>query len=112
MPTLPGFRFVADECSTGLQYGGRIDTLGLDENGAPVIIEYWCGQDPRVIDQGLSYLSWLMDHRAEYTPRRAIAAVPTDASRRPNLHPQPPATSSGRNQRGGPGVRAWCASAR
>ncbi|SPF40020.1 hypothetical protein SBA4_2470041 [Candidatus Sulfopaludibacter sp. SbA4] len=33
-------RFLASEYSTGKAYGGRIDTLGIDENGSPVIIEY------------------------------------------------------------------------
>ncbi|WP_434595800.1 DUF5655 domain-containing protein [Streptomyces sp. A5-4] len=46
--------------------GGRIDSLGLDENGSPVIVEYKRGVDAGVINQGLFYLSWLMDHRAEF----------------------------------------------
>lgn len=33
-------RFIASEYSTGQKHGGRIDTLGLDENNCPVIIEY------------------------------------------------------------------------
>jgi len=32
-------RFVASEHSTGKLHGGRIDTLGLDENDCPVIHE-------------------------------------------------------------------------
>jgi len=35
-----GVHFLASEYSTGKTHGGRIDTLGLDENGCPVIIEY------------------------------------------------------------------------
>jgi len=34
-----GVRFLASEHVTGKTHGGRIDTLGLDENGCPVIIE-------------------------------------------------------------------------
>lgn len=34
-----GVRFLASEHSTGAKHGGRIDTLGIDENGSPVIIE-------------------------------------------------------------------------
>lgn len=33
-----GIRFVASEHSTGKAHSGRIDTLGLDENGSPVIL--------------------------------------------------------------------------
>ncbi|MEU2868705.1 DUF5655 domain-containing protein [Streptomyces olivoreticuli] len=57
---------MASEYSTGPRHGGRIDSLGLDENGAPVIIEYKRGQDAGVINQGLFYLSWLIDHKAEF----------------------------------------------
>lgn len=34
-----GVRFVASEHSTGKKHGGRIDSLGMDENGSPVIFE-------------------------------------------------------------------------
>lgn len=66
METLLGVRFLASEYSTGPVHGGRIDSLGLDENGSPVIVEYKRGTDAGVINQGLFYLSWLMDHRAEF----------------------------------------------
>ncbi|MGW2594273.1 DUF5655 domain-containing protein [Streptomyces sp. NPDC001515] len=66
METLLGVRFLASEYSTGPVLGGRIDSLGLDENGSPVIVEYKRGTDAGVINQGLFYLAWLMDHRAEF----------------------------------------------
>ncbi|MEU9069968.1 MULTISPECIES: DUF5655 domain-containing protein [Streptomyces] len=66
METLLGVRFLASEYSTGPVHGGRIDSLGLDENGSPVIVEYKRGTDTGVINQGLFYLAWLMDHRAEF----------------------------------------------
>ncbi|WUH01934.1 DUF5655 domain-containing protein [Streptomyces violaceus] len=66
MEKLLGVRFLASEYSTGPIHGGRIDSLGIDENGAPVIVEYKRGTDAGVINQGLFYLSWLMDHRAEF----------------------------------------------
>ncbi|MFE4612510.1 DUF5655 domain-containing protein [Streptomyces niveus] len=66
METLLGVRFLASEYGTGPVHGGRIDSLGLDENGAPIIVEYKRGVDAGVINQGLFYLSWLMDHRAEF----------------------------------------------
>lgn len=62
-----GVRFLATEYSTGQKHGGRIDTLGLDENGCPVIIEYKRSLNENVINQGLFYLDWLLDHKAEFT---------------------------------------------
>ena len=61
-----GVRFLASEYSTGRVHGGRIDTLGLDDDGCPVIIEYKRSLDENVINQGLFYLDWLMDHKAEF----------------------------------------------
>ena len=61
-----GVRFLASEYSTGKTHAGRIDTLGLDENGCPVIIEYKRATNQNVINQGLFYLDWLMDHKAEF----------------------------------------------
>lgn len=40
MEALLGVRFLASEYSTGPVHGGRIDSLGIDENGAPVIVEF------------------------------------------------------------------------
>src|SRR6516225_3418175 len=59
-------RFLASEYSTGKAHGGRIDTLGIDENGSPVIIEYKRALNENVINQGLFYLDWLLDHKAEF----------------------------------------------
>ncbi|WP_165076346.1 MULTISPECIES: DUF5655 domain-containing protein [unclassified Desulfovibrio] len=61
-----GIRFVAGEYPTGKNHHGRIDTLGLDENGCPVILEYKRHTNENVINQGLYYLDWLLDHRAEF----------------------------------------------
>ncbi|MFB9556824.1 DUF5655 domain-containing protein [Streptomyces roseoviridis] len=66
MEALLGVRFVASEYSTGAVHGGRIDSLGLDENGSPVIVEYKRATDPGVLSQGLYYMLWLMDHRDEF----------------------------------------------
>lgn len=62
-----GVRFLASEYITGKKHGGRIDTLGLDENNCPVIIEYKRALNENVISQGLYYLDWLMDHQGEFT---------------------------------------------
>jgi predicted transport protein len=66
LDTFLGVRFLATEYSTGRVHGGRIDTLGIDENGCPVIIEYKRSTNENVINQGLFYLDWLMDHRGEF----------------------------------------------
>lgn len=66
LETLLGVRFLASEHSTGPVHGGRIDTLGLDEDGCPVIIEYKRSINENVINQGLYYLDWLMDHKKDF----------------------------------------------
>lgn len=66
MPTFLGVRFLASEYATGKTHRGRIDSLGLDENGSPVIIEYKRHSNENVINQGLFYLDWLLDHQADF----------------------------------------------
>lgn len=61
LESLLGVRFLATEYVT--TNGGRIDSLGLDENGSPVILEYKRATNENVVNQGLFYLDWLMDHR-------------------------------------------------
>ena len=65
LPDLLGVHFVASEFTTGDRQRGRIDTLGLDENGSPVIIEYKKNSKENVINQGLFYLDWLIDHKGD-----------------------------------------------
>ena len=60
---LLGIRFLASEHRTT---NGRIDTLGMDENFCPVIIEYKRASNENVTNQGLFYLDWLMDHRRDF----------------------------------------------
>ncbi|MGN6727045.1 MAG: DUF5655 domain-containing protein [Tepidisphaeraceae bacterium] len=66
LETFVGVRFLASEQSTGKLHRGRIDTLGIDENNFPVIIEYKRATNENVINQGLFYLDWLLDHRADF----------------------------------------------
>jgi predicted transport protein len=66
METFLGVRFLASEYTTGKTHRGRIDSLGLDENGCPVIVEYKRHSTENVINQGLFYLDWLLDHQAEF----------------------------------------------
>lgn len=64
LEALLGVRFLATEFTT--THGGRIDSLGLDENGCPVIIEFKRATNENVINQGLFYLDWLLDHRKDF----------------------------------------------
>lgn len=66
LETLLAVRFLASEVTTGKSHAGRIDTLGIDENGSPVIIEYKRSMNENVINQGLFYLNWLLDHKADF----------------------------------------------
>jgi predicted transport protein len=63
LETLLGVRFLATEFVID---GGRIDTLGLDENDAPVILEFKRAANENVINQGLFYLDWLVTHRKDF----------------------------------------------
>ncbi len=66
MDAFLGVRFLATEYGTGAKQRGRVDSLGLDENGCPVIIEYKRHSNENVINQGLFYLDWLLDHKADF----------------------------------------------
>lgn len=57
-------KFIASEYMTST--GGRIDTLAIDNDGAPVILEFKRNQNDHVINQSLSYLKWLKAQRPEF----------------------------------------------
>jgi predicted transport protein len=61
-----GVKLVASEFSVRGEQPGRIDTLGLDYEGAPTIIEYKRDKNENVINQGLYYMNWLLDHRGDF----------------------------------------------
>lgn len=63
METFFGIRFLQSEYSIT---NGRMDSLGIDENNCPVIFEYKRSRDENVINQGLFYLDWLLDHKADF----------------------------------------------
>ncbi|MBE2183137.1 MAG: hypothetical protein IAE89_06910 [Anaerolineae bacterium] len=65
--SLFNIRFVASEYAIWGDQPGRIDTLGLDSNGAPTIIEYKREEKESIINQGLYYLNWLIDHPGDFT---------------------------------------------
>ena len=64
--TLIGVEFLASEHPTGPRHRRRIDTLGIDGAGRPVVVEYKRRQDQNVINQGPDYLAWLEDHQADF----------------------------------------------
>ena len=63
METFFGVRFLKSEYSIT---NGRMDSIGIDENNSPVIFEYKRSQNENVINQGLFYLDWLLDHKADF----------------------------------------------
>jgi predicted transport protein len=66
MDVLLGARFLAHEYPTGTKHPGRIDSLAIDENVSPLIVEYKLHLNQNVINQGLYYLDWLLDHNADF----------------------------------------------
>ncbi len=58
-----GIKFLSKEYQIP---NGRIDTLGLDENGSPVIIEYKWKENDDVLSQGLFYLDWLRNNKPHF----------------------------------------------
>ncbi len=64
MDTFFGVTFLASEYRT--TDGGRMDSLGIDENHCPIIFEYKRSMKENVINQGLFYLNWLLDHKDSF----------------------------------------------
>ena len=56
--------FINTEFSTN--HGGRIDTLAIDKDKRPVIIEYKADKSSTVLLQGLYYMDWLVENKAEF----------------------------------------------
>ncbi|WP_195269695.1 DUF5655 domain-containing protein [Eubacterium sp. 1001713B170207_170306_E7] len=63
METFFGVRFLKSEYIIS---NGRMDSIGIDENNCPVIFEYKRSSNENVINQGLFYLDWLLDHKADF----------------------------------------------
>lgn len=63
LPYVMGIRLIASEYPIP---NGRIDTLGLDEDDVPVIIEYKWKKDLSAIVQGLFYLNWVMQNKQPF----------------------------------------------
>ena len=58
-----GIKFLAKEYQI---LDGRIDTIGIDENGSPVIVEYKWEENDDVLSQGLFYLDWLRNNKPHF----------------------------------------------
>lgn len=58
-----GVRFLEKEYQIP---NGRIDTLGIDENNSPVIIEYKWKENEEIFAQGLHYLKWLRENKNHF----------------------------------------------
>jgi predicted transport protein len=61
---------------------GRIDTLAIDADGAPVIIEYKRNRNDNVINQALSYLKWLKSQKVEFFEMLVIKKLGYEPAKR------------------------------
>lgn len=62
-----GVRFIEKEYP--INYGGidyRIDTLGIDENNTPVVIEYKWKENEEIFSQGKCYFNWLVKNKPHF----------------------------------------------
>jgi predicted transport protein len=64
LETIFEMTFISTEFPT--THGGRIDTLAVDIDNRPVIIEYKADKSATVLLQGLYYMDWLVENRAEF----------------------------------------------
>lgn len=56
--------FIGSEIETN--HGGRIDTLAIDSDNRPIIIEYKFDKSSTILLQGLYYMDWLVENQAEF----------------------------------------------
>ena len=63
---LLGIDYLDSQHFTGRQHRRFTDTLGLDGQQRPVVIEFKHGQGGGAISQGLDYLYWLEDHKGDF----------------------------------------------
>lgn len=59
-------KFIARKFKFADEYSGEMDTLGLDYEGNPVIIEYKLDKNRGVLSQVLFYMDWLVNHRGDF----------------------------------------------
>lgn len=83
-----GIEFLDTEHSTGPHDKQRMDSLGIDTGGRPVVIEYKLRSDKNIINQGLGYLDWLEKH-PEAIELLAMKKLGPDKAQRVDLkHPR------------------------
>ena len=75
--------FLATEYTT--TFGGRIDTLAVDTNRSPVIIEYKRNRNDNVINQSLSYLKWLKSQKPGFFEKLMIDKLGKDKAEKIKL---------------------------
>ncbi len=61
-----GVIFVDTELPFADEYSGRPDTIALDFEGNPVIIEYKFDKNQAVLSQVLFYMDWLVNHKGDF----------------------------------------------
>jgi predicted transport protein len=59
-------RFIASEYPFSDDYSGRLDTLAIDFEGNPIIIEYKFDKNQAVLSQALFYMDWLVNHKGDF----------------------------------------------
>lgn len=59
-------KFVATEFPFADEYSGRLDTIGVDFEGNPVIFEYKLDKNQAVLSQALFYMDWLVNHKGDF----------------------------------------------
>ena len=64
LDTIFEMTFINSETPT--KHGGRIDTLAIDEDNRPVIIEYKAEKSSTILLQGLYYMDWLVEYKADF----------------------------------------------
>ena len=78
-----GMYFLETEYIT--TFGGGIDTLAVDYNGCPVIIEYKKNRNDNVINQALSYLKWLQAQKKEFFEMLIIKRLGGELAKKINV---------------------------
>jgi len=66
---------------------GQIDTLGIDKEGRPVVIEYKRDKDKNVVQQAIDYRDWLLKNKAmfELMVTRSREEIPEKVVWRPRI---------------------------
>lgn len=59
-------KFLAHKFKFADEYSGEMDTLGIDLDGNPVIVEYKLDKNRGVLSQVLFYMDWLVNHRGDF----------------------------------------------